>query len=74
MTLDRVGSGGGPDVARLKEIAGRAGSRRVYAAGGIRNRADLDGIAAAGAAGALVASALHAGKITASDLKEIAGR
>jgi phosphoribosylformimino-5-aminoimidazole carboxamide ribotide isomerase len=74
MTLDRVGSGGGPDVARLKEIAGRAGSRRVYAAGGIRNRSDLDDIAAAGAAGVLVASALHAGKITASDLNEIAGR
>ena len=74
MTLDRVGSGGGPGVARLQEIASRAGSRRVYAAGGIRNRADLDRIRAAGAAGALVASALHAQKITAGDLKEIAGR
>jgi phosphoribosylformimino-5-aminoimidazole carboxamide ribotide isomerase len=74
MTLDRVGSGGGPDVARLQEIASRAGSRRVYAAGGIRDRADLDRIRAAGAAGALVASALHAQKITAGDLKEIAGR
>ena len=48
MTLDRVGSGGGPDVARLQEIASRAGSRRVYAAGGIRDRADLDRIRAAG--------------------------
>jgi HisA/HisF family protein len=74
MTLDRVGSGGGPDVARLQEIASRGGSRRVYAAGGIRDRADLDRIRAAGAAGALVASALHAQKITAGDLKEIAGR
>ena len=68
------GSGGGPDVARLQQISSRAGSRRVYAAGGIRNRADLDRIRAAGAAGALVASALHAQKITAGDLKEIAGR
>ena len=74
MTLDRVGSGGGPDVARLQDIASRAGSRRVYAAGGIRDRADLDRIRAVGAAGALVASALHAQKITAGDLKEIAGR
>jgi HisA/HisF family protein len=74
MTLDSVGSGGGPDVARLQEIASRAGSRRVYAAGGIRDRADLDRVRAAGAAGALVASALHAQKITAGDLKEIAGR
>ena len=42
MTLDRVGSDGGPDVERLQDIASRAGSRRVYAAGGIRDRADLD--------------------------------
>ena len=69
-----IGSGGGPDVARLQDIASRAGSRRVYAAGGIRDRADLDRIRAVGAAGALVASALHAQKITAGDLKEIAGR
>lgn len=74
MTLDRVGSGGGPDIARLQEIALRAGSRRVYAAGGVRDRGDLDRIRSAGAAGALVASALHAQKITAGDLREIASR
>lgn len=74
MTLDCVGSGGGPDVARLQDIASRAGSRRVYAAGGIRDRGDLDRIRAVGAAGVLIASALHAQKITVGDLKEIAGR
>ncbi len=74
MTLGRVGSGEGPDLARIGEIAKRAGSRRVYAAGGIRNRLDLDAVRGTGASGALIASALHDQKITAGDLKEIAGR
>jgi phosphoribosylformimino-5-aminoimidazole carboxamide ribotide isomerase len=73
MTLARVGSGEGPDNARLGSIAAMAGLRRVYAAGGIRNRADIDAARMAGAAGALVATALHAGKIKTGDLVEIAG-
>jgi HisA/HisF family protein len=74
MTLGRVGSGEGPDVARIRDISRRADGRRVYAAGGIRHRMDIDAARAAGAAGALIASALHDQKITAGDLKEIAGR
>lgn len=74
MTLDRIGSDGGPNIALLDTIVSRAGSRRVYAAGGIRDRADLDRVKQAGAAGALVASVLHAQKISAGDLKQIAGR
>jgi phosphoribosylformimino-5-aminoimidazole carboxamide ribotide isomerase len=74
MTLDRIGGDDGPNIELLANIAARAGSRRVYAAGGIRNRADLDRIKDAGAAGALVASVLHAQKISADDLKQIAGR
>jgi phosphoribosylformimino-5-aminoimidazole carboxamide ribotide isomerase len=74
MTLDRVGSDGGPDLSLLAEIISRAGGRRVYAAGGIRNRDDLYSVRALGAAGALVASALHAKSISADDLKEVAGR
>ena len=74
MTLGRVGSDDGPDVARIREIAKRAGGRKIYAAGGIRNRADLDAAKAAGASGALIASALHDKRITAGDLKQIAGR
>jgi phosphoribosylformimino-5-aminoimidazole carboxamide ribotide isomerase len=74
MTLSRVGGDEGPDLARIGDIGRRAGGRRVYAAGGVRDRADLDAISAAGACGALMASALHDKKITAGDLKEIAGR
>ena len=74
MTLGRVGSDEGPDIVRIRDIAKRGAGRRIYAAGGIRNRADLDSVKAVGAAGALVASVLHNKKISAGDLKEIAGR
>jgi len=74
MTLQRVGSGTGPDLERIADIAARAGARSVYAAGGVRDRADIEALRAVGAAGALVASALHANKITAGDFEEIAGR
>jgi HisA/HisF family protein len=74
MTLQRVGSGEGPDLARLKDIIVRAGHRSVFAAGGVRNRADVEALGKAGAAGVLVASALHAKQITAGDLEAIAGR
>jgi uncharacterized protein related to proFAR isomerase len=73
MTLARVGSGEGPDVQRVAAIVRRAGSRRIYAAGGVRNRADIEALHAAGAAGGLIATALHAGTIKADDLLEIAG-
>jgi phosphoribosylformimino-5-aminoimidazole carboxamide ribotide isomerase len=74
MTLDRVGANKGPDIEKLEGIISRAGARRIYAAGGVRDRSDLDEIRRVGVAGALIASALHAGKITADDLKEVAGR
>ncbi len=74
MTLARVGGGEGPDLERIADIVARAGERSVYAAGGVRNRADVDALYAAGAAGVLVASALHANKISAGDLEVIAGR
>lgn len=74
MTLARVGTDGGPDFARVSDIVRRAGTgRKVYAAGGVRDTADLRLLRDLGAAGALVASALHAGKIKTGDLEEIAG-
>jgi phosphoribosylformimino-5-aminoimidazole carboxamide ribotide isomerase len=73
MTLARVGSGDGPDLERIAAIIARAEGRRVYAAGGVRNRADIEALRAAGAAGVLIATALHAGTIKAGDLEEIAG-
>jgi phosphoribosylformimino-5-aminoimidazole carboxamide ribotide isomerase len=75
MTLARVGSGAGPDLERVADVVARAGrGRSVYASGGVRDRADIEALRQAGAAGVLVASALHSGKLTAGDLKTIAGR
>ncbi|MDQ8697399.1 HisA/HisF-related TIM barrel protein [Hyphomicrobium sp. LHD-15] len=72
MTLARVGSGEGPDLARLESIVAHAGAREVYAAGGVRNGDDLKALAGIGVAGALIATALHAGKITRRDIEAIA--
>lgn len=73
MTLARVGTGSGPDLARLAGIASRAGARRVYAAGGIRDYDDLVAVRQTGASGALVSTALHAGTLKAGDLERAAG-
>jgi phosphoribosylformimino-5-aminoimidazole carboxamide ribotide isomerase len=68
MTLARVGSGAGPDLDRHAAIRERAGGRLIYLAGGLRDRRDLAAVKASGAAGILVASALHDGRISAADL------
>lgn len=73
MTLGRVGSGGGPDFQRIAQISRLAPRAHVYAAGGVRDIADLHAARAAGAHGALIASALHGQKIKADDLQEIIG-
>lgn len=73
MTLARVGSGAGPDFARLQEIVRRAGSeRQIYAAGGLRGAEDLAALAALSVSGVLVASALHDGRLDAKALAELA--
>ncbi|MEQ1710761.1 MAG: HisA/HisF-related TIM barrel protein [Hyphomicrobium sp.] len=75
MTLAHVGADQGPDLPRVRDIVRRAGAgRQVFAAGGVRDKADLVALRAAGATGVLVASALHSGKIKAGDLEEIAGQ
>jgi phosphoribosylformimino-5-aminoimidazole carboxamide ribotide isomerase len=71
MTLARVGSGAGPDLKRLAAIRSIAGGREIYAAGGVRDAADLRALKAAGAAGALIATALHERRIVAADLKAL---
>lgn len=73
MTLARVGSGAGPDLPRLAAITAAAPNRKLYAAGGVRDRADLAALERAGIAGALVASALHDGGLRAQDIADFAG-
>ena len=71
MTLARVGSREGPDLARFAAIRSIADGRELYAAGGVRDAADLAELKAAGAAGALVATALHEGRLASTDLDAI---
>lgn len=69
MTLARVGSGAGPDLERLADVRRRAGTaRRVHAAGGVRDADDLHALARRGLSGALVATALHDGRLDAAAL------
>jgi phosphoribosylformimino-5-aminoimidazole carboxamide ribotide isomerase len=69
MTMARVGTASGPDLARLVSILAVAGPRQVFAAGGVRDRADLAALTDAGAAGALMATALHEGRLTRADIE-----
>ncbi|MET3442871.1 phosphoribosylformimino-5-aminoimidazole carboxamide ribotide isomerase [Variovorax paradoxus] len=59
MTLERVGSGAGPDLETLQEVRRLAPGAMVIGAGGIRSQDDLALASAAGADAWLVASALH---------------
>jgi len=71
MTLARVGSDAGPDLARFAAIRSIAGGRELYAAGGVRDASDLSALKAAGAFGALISTALHERRIVAADLEEM---
>ncbi len=61
MTLSRVGSGSGPDLVLIERLIRLSDRPRLYAAGGIRDAADLHALRSIGAAGALVSTALHRG-------------
>ena len=68
MNLQRVGSRLGPDFALVVALARRVAGCQVYAAGGVRSMDDIEQLAQAGARGALIASALHDGRIGAQEL------
>jgi phosphoribosylformimino-5-aminoimidazole carboxamide ribotide isomerase len=68
LDLLRVGSGEGPDVTLIGELHARVPDVALLAGGGVRHAADLGALAGAGAAGALVATALHTGAIVADEL------
>jgi len=68
LDLARVGSGAGPDVALIADIHAAFPDLELLAGGGVRDVEDLRALDAAGAAGALVATALHSGVIGAAEL------
>jgi phosphoribosylformimino-5-aminoimidazole carboxamide ribotide isomerase len=71
LDLARVGSGSGPDVALIAEIHAAFPELELLAGGGVRDIADLRALEVAGAAGALVATALHRGVIGPRELAEL---
>jgi phosphoribosylformimino-5-aminoimidazole carboxamide ribotide isomerase len=63
LDLARVGSGAGPDVRLIAELHAAFPALELLAGGGVRDVEDLRALGDAGAAGALVATALHGGVI-----------
>lgn len=68
MTLSRVGSDAGPDLALLRSLKRRAPQKKFYAAGGVRDARDLESLRQAGARGVLLARALHERRLTPGEL------
>jgi phosphoribosylformimino-5-aminoimidazole carboxamide ribotide isomerase len=71
LDLARVGSGTGPDVRTIHRLHARCPDVELLAGGGVRDAGDLRALARAGAAGALVATALHAGAIGPDELRAL---
>ncbi len=60
----RVGSGTGPPLRAVAQLAAALPELAIYAGGGVRDDDDLRALESAGATGALVATALHEGRVT----------
>ncbi len=71
LDIGRVGTGSGLDVGLLQALRRRLTSERLLAGGGVRDRRDLDHVRDAGCDAALVASAIHSGRIRAADVREL---
>jgi len=63
MSLARVGSGAGPDRARLGQFIRNHPGHRFVAAGGVRDARDLAALEVLGVSQVLMASALHSGAV-----------
>jgi phosphoribosylformimino-5-aminoimidazole carboxamide ribotide isomerase len=66
--VGRVGTGCGLDLGLLEALRRELPRVRLLAGGGVLTRRDLDRMRDVGCDGALVASALHTGRLTAADL------
>lgn len=66
--LARVGMGGGPDLTAIARVRETVPGVMLVAGGGVRGPQDLARLAEAGCDGALVATALHDGRLTRRDV------
>lgn len=71
LDLARVGAASGPCLQRLRAWQARLPQCALYAAGGVRDDADLTALAQAGVAGVLLATALHEGRVTPATLDRL---
>jgi phosphoribosylformimino-5-aminoimidazole carboxamide ribotide isomerase len=69
LDLARVGSGEGVNLDFLKKVIADVGVD-VYVGGGVRDITDLLELRNLGVSGALIATALHTGKITIAQLNQ----
>jgi phosphoribosylformimino-5-aminoimidazole carboxamide ribotide isomerase len=74
LDIGRVGTGCGVDLGLLEALRREFPSQRLLAGGGVLTRRDLDRMCDAGCDGALVASAIHAGRVGAADVAALAAR
>lgn len=72
MCLDRVGSDEGPDTERMQQLRRKSPRSDLFAAGGVRDLDDLLHLRQLGVAGALLASALHDGRIGPAQIAALA--
>ena len=72
MTLSQVGSNLGPDEEKLARIIQQSSGSKIYAAGGIRGMADLLRLKNMHVSGALIATALHSGALTGTEIASLA--
>jgi phosphoribosylformimino-5-aminoimidazole carboxamide ribotide isomerase len=72
LDLGRIGTGCGIDIGLVEALRRRFPGIRLLAGGGVLTRRDLERMRNAGCDGALVASAIHTGRVSASDLAELA--
>jgi phosphoribosylformimino-5-aminoimidazole carboxamide ribotide isomerase len=68
LDIGRVGTGRGVDLGLLEGLRRRLTAERLLAGGGVSTRRDLDQMRDAGCDAALVASAIHSGRIGADDV------
>jgi phosphoribosylformimino-5-aminoimidazole carboxamide ribotide isomerase len=71
LDLGRIGTGVGVDLGLLESLRRRLPGIRLLAGGGVLTRKDLERMRDVGCDGALVASAIHTGRLTAADLAAV---
>jgi phosphoribosylformimino-5-aminoimidazole carboxamide ribotide isomerase len=71
LDVGRVGTGVGVDLGVVETLRQRLRHVRLLAGGGVLTRLDLERMRDAGCDGALVASALHSGRLSAADLAAV---